>query len=74
MVETSSKLAVEGTAVRTAAGFHLWFWQEFASNVQTHKPSVFIFGERGFGNPWYVKSPNFASRECQFWILGCARE
>ena len=39
----------------------IWFWQEFNADIQTHKPSVFIFGEWGFSKPWDRGSVHFAN-------------
>jgi cyclomaltodextrin glucanotransferase len=39
----------------------IWFWQEFNAEIQTHKPSVFIFGEWGFSKPWDTGSVNFTN-------------
>ncbi len=52
---------VDALRVDTVKHMPTWFWQEFMSDIQTHKPSVFIFGEWGFGKPQDGKSNKFAN-------------
>ncbi len=52
---------VDGLRIDTVKHMPIWFWQEFIGDIQTHKPSVFIFGEWGFSNPHDTKSPQFAN-------------
>jgi cyclomaltodextrin glucanotransferase len=40
----------------------LWFWQEFTSDMQSHKPDVFMFGEWIFSHPAVERSVEFANR------------
>lgn len=53
---------VDALRVDTVKHMPIWFWQEFNSDIQTHKPSVFIFGEWGFSKPWDHGSVKFANR------------
>lgn len=53
---------VDALRVDTVKHMPIWFWQEFNGDIQTHKPSAFIFGEWGFGKPWDGTSPNFANK------------
>lgn len=55
-------LGVDALRVDTVKHMPLWFWQEFNSDLQTHKPSIFIFGEWGFSKPWDRGSVNFANK------------
>jgi cyclomaltodextrin glucanotransferase len=52
---------VDALRVDTVKHMPVWFWQEFVSDIQTHKPSIFIFGEWGFGNAKDGRSPDFAN-------------
>lgn len=53
---------VDALRVDTVKHMPVWFWQEFNADIQTHKPSVFIFGEWGFSRPQDGKSPYFANK------------
>jgi cyclomaltodextrin glucanotransferase len=53
---------VDALRVDTVKHMPIWFWQEFNADIQTHKPSVFIFGEWGFGRPQDGKSTYFANQ------------
>lgn len=52
---------VDALRVDTVKHMPIWFWQEFNAEIQTHKPSVFIFGEWGFSKPWDAGSVNFTN-------------
>jgi cyclomaltodextrin glucanotransferase len=52
---------VDALRVDTVKHMPIWFWQEFNAEIQTHKPSVFIFGEWGFSKPWDTGSVNFSN-------------
>ena len=52
---------VDALRIDTVKHMPIWFWQEFISDIQTHKPSVFIFGEWGFSNPRDGHSPQFTN-------------
>ncbi len=52
---------VDALRVDTVKHMPTWFWQEFNAEIQTHKPSVFIFGEWGFSKPWDTGSVNFTN-------------
>ncbi|MDJ0737912.1 MAG: alpha-amylase family glycosyl hydrolase [Nostocaceae cyanobacterium] len=52
---------VDALRVDTVKHMPIWFWQEFMSDIQTHKPSVFVFGEWGFSNPQDGSSTKFAN-------------
>jgi cyclomaltodextrin glucanotransferase len=53
---------VDALRVDTVKHMPLWFWQEFTADLQTHKPSVFMFGEWGFSKPWDGRSVQFANK------------
>lgn len=53
---------VDALRVDTVKHMPIWFWQEFNADLQTHKPSVFAFGEWGFSKPWDHGSVNFANQ------------
>lgn len=53
---------VDALRVDTVKHMPIWFWQEFITDIQTHKPSVFIFGEWGFSKPWDRRSVDFANQ------------
>ncbi|WP_448573100.1 alpha-amylase family glycosyl hydrolase [Trichothermofontia sp.] len=53
---------VDALRVDTVKHMPLWFWQEFMADIQTHKPSVFAFGEWGFSKPQNRQSTEFANR------------
>lgn len=53
---------VDALRVDTVKHMPLWFWQQFNADLQTHKPSVFIFGEWGFSKPKEQQSVNFANK------------
>ncbi|NJK59579.1 MAG: cyclomaltodextrin glucanotransferase, partial [Oscillatoriales cyanobacterium SM2_1_8] len=55
-------LGVDALRVDTVKHMPLWFWQEFVSDMQSHKPSVFLFGEWGFSKPQDAPSVEFANR------------
>jgi cyclomaltodextrin glucanotransferase len=65
-IKTAIKLwldrGVDALRVDTVKHMPIWFWQEFVADLQTHKPSVFLFGEWGFSKPWDERSVNFANR------------
>ncbi len=52
---------VDALRVDTVKHMPIWFWQEFNADIQTHKPSVFIFGEWGFSKPQDQRSVKFAN-------------
>jgi cyclomaltodextrin glucanotransferase len=52
---------VDALRIDTVKHMPIWFWQEFNAEIQTHKPSVFIFGEWGFSKPWDTGSVNFTN-------------
>ncbi len=47
--------------VDTVKHMPLWFWQEFVTDIQSHKPSTFIFGEYGFGHPHEARTIRYAN-------------
>ena len=53
---------VDALRVDTVKHMPIWFWQEFISDIQAHKPSVFIFGEWGFSNPKDGRSTQFVNQ------------
>jgi len=64
-IKTAIKLwldrGVDALRIDTVKHMPIWFWQEFNADLQTHKPSVFAFGEWGFSKPWDQASVNFAN-------------
>ena len=52
---------VDALRIDTVKHMPIWFWQEFISDIQTHKPSIFVFGEWGFSNPQDGRSPQFVN-------------
>ncbi len=52
---------IDALRIDTVKHMPLWFWQEFITDIQTHKPSTFMFGEWGFSKPWEQKSVDFAN-------------
>ncbi len=54
-------LGIDALRVDTVKHMPLWFWQEFTSDIKTHKPSVFIFGEWIHSHPRDGQSPQFAN-------------
>ncbi len=53
---------VDALRIDTVKHMPIWFWQEFVSDIQTHQPSVFMYGEWGFSNPLDGGSPNFTNK------------
>ncbi len=53
---------VDALRVDTVKHMPLWFWQEFTADLQSHKPSIFMFGEWGFSKPWERRSVEFANQ------------
>lgn len=52
---------VDALRVDTVKHMPIWFWQEFNSDIYTHKPDVFIFGEWIFSHPSDDRSVEFAN-------------
>jgi cyclomaltodextrin glucanotransferase len=52
---------VDALRIDTVKHMPIWFWQEFISDIKTHKPSVFLFGEWGFSHPKKPESIYFAN-------------
>jgi len=69
---------VDALRIDTVKHMPIWFWQEFISDIQSHKPSVFIFGEWGFSNPKDGRSPQFSNESgmsiLDFGLSGGIRE
>ena len=69
---------VDALRIDTVKHMPIWFWQEFISDIQTHKSSVFIFGEWGFSNPKDGRSTQFANESgmsiLDFGLCGAIRE
>jgi cyclomaltodextrin glucanotransferase len=53
---------VDALRVDTVKHMPLWFWQEFTTDMQTHKPEVFMFGEWIYNVPSDDKSVEFANK------------
>jgi cyclomaltodextrin glucanotransferase len=69
---------VDALRVDTVKHMPIWFWQEFNADIQTHKPSVFIFGEWGFSKPSESRSVKFANHSgmsiLDFGLCGAIQE
>lgn len=52
---------VDALRIDTVKHMPVWFWQEFLTDLKTHKPEMFAFGEWGFSNPHDGKSAKFAN-------------
>ena len=52
---------VDALRIDTVKHMPMWFWQEFMTDIKTHKPAIFAFGEWGFSKPWEQKSVDFAN-------------
>ncbi len=65
-IKTAIKLwldrGVDALRVDTVKHMPIWFWQEFNADLQSHKPSLFVFGEWGFSKPWDRGSVNFSNK------------
>ena len=53
---------VDALRIDTVKHMPLWFWQEFNSDMQMHKPGVFIFGEWIHSHPENPNSVAFANQ------------
>lgn len=53
---------VDALRVDTVKHMPIWFWQEFTSDIRSHKPDVFIFGEWIYNTPHDDNSVIFANR------------
>ena len=53
---------VDGLRVDTVKHMPLWFWQEFVSDMQFHRPGLFIFGEWFQGGCYDGPSVHFANK------------
>ena len=52
---------VDALRIDTVKHMPVWFWQEFITDLKTHKPSLFSFGEWGFSHPTDGRSAKFAN-------------
>lgn len=52
---------VDALRIDTVKHMPNWFWQEFTSEMHTHKPNVFIFGEWIHNHPANAISVDFAN-------------
>ena len=52
---------VDALRVDTLKHMPIWFWQEFTTDMQAHKPGLFLFGEYGFSKPWDQRSVAYAN-------------
>lgn len=55
-------VGVDALRVDTVKHMPVWFWQEFTSDMKSHKPDLFIFGEYGFGKPWDARTVEYANK------------
>jgi cyclomaltodextrin glucanotransferase len=53
---------VDALRVDTVKHMPLWFWQEFTTDIQTHKPDVFMFGEWIYNSASNDRSVEFANK------------
>jgi cyclomaltodextrin glucanotransferase len=53
---------VDAIRIDTVKHMPIWFWQELNSDLQTHKPDVFIFGEWIYSHPKNPASVIFANQ------------
>jgi len=53
---------VDAFRVDTVKHMPIWFWQEFSTDMQKHKPDLFMFGEWFQGGVWDRVSVNFANK------------
>jgi cyclomaltodextrin glucanotransferase len=53
---------VDALRVDTVKHMPLWFWQEFTSDMVSHKPDVFLFGEWIYSHPAVEPSVEFANK------------
>ncbi len=52
---------VDALRIDTVKHMPIWFWQEFNSDIQTHKPDIFVFGEWIYSHPLDARSVEFAN-------------
>ncbi|BAC88314.1 cyclomaltodextrin glucanotransferase [Gloeobacter violaceus PCC 7421] len=52
---------VDALRVDTVKHMPIWFWQEFNSDIQAHKPDVFVFGEWIYSHPLGERPVEFAN-------------
>ena len=52
---------VDALRVDTLKHMPIWFWQEFTTEMKSHKPGLFMFGEYGFSKPWEQRSVDYAN-------------
>ena len=52
---------VDALRVDTLKHMPIWFWQEFTTEMKSHKPGLFMFGEYGFIKPWEQRSVEYAN-------------
>lgn len=52
---------VDALRVDTVKHMPIWFWQEFNSDIQAHRPDIFIFGEWIYSHPTDDRSVEFAN-------------
>ncbi|WP_414664347.1 alpha-amylase family glycosyl hydrolase [Horticoccus sp. 23ND18S-11] len=53
---------VDALRIDTVKHMPAWFWQEFISDMLTHRPDVFIFGEWIYNHPTDGQSAAFANQ------------
>ena len=54
-------VGVDALRVDTLKHMPIWFWQEFSSDMKSHKPDLFLFGEYGFSKPWDQRAVAYAN-------------
>jgi cyclomaltodextrin glucanotransferase len=52
---------VDALRIDTVKHMPLWFWQEFTSDMVSHKPDLFMFGEWIYNHPGNEESVEFAN-------------
>jgi cyclomaltodextrin glucanotransferase len=54
-------IGIDALRVDTLKHMPLWFWQEFCTDIKSHLPGTFLFGEYGFGKPWDDRTVAYAN-------------
>jgi len=60
-IKTWLDAGFDALRVDTLKHMPIWFWQEFTTDMQAHKPGLFLFGEYGFSKPWDQRSVDYAN-------------
>ncbi len=60
-IKTWLDVGIDALRVDTLKHMPIWFWQEFTTDMKSHKPGLFMFGEYGFSKPWEQRSVDYAN-------------